>query len=117
MEKLTFSQAVSWYLAIANISIEVLGVVVNQIAKQDAEKAASSIASADVEMQTSPTDVDSDTRPLLSKSADAGSSDMGQKGSQGKPSGDPSDQFDKWTDELDDQLETLKPKIPGNKSG
>lgn len=83
----------------ANIGIEVLGVIINQVAKRDATKfkgVSAKEMSNDAEKHA---DGDSDTKPLLSSSEDT------------KPTDDISSQFDKLSDELDGQLQETKPKF------
>lgn len=101
----------------ANISIEVLGVIINQVAKQDAAKFKSK-SSSTKEMSTDMEkheDLDSDTKPLLSSVADAKDNDGTQEKSQDKPDNDFSSQFDKLSDELDNQLNSSLPKMSGSK--
>lgn len=108
-------QYVAWYLAMANIAIEILGVIINQITKQDAEKfktqSSTNEASADLEKHD---DADSDTKPLLSPSADVKSNDAAPAKSQGTPNDDYSSKFDEMSDELDGQLNDSLPKMSGS---
>lgn len=102
----------------ANIGIEILGVIISQIAKQNAEKFKSLSSSAkgkstDVEKHD---DADSDTKPLLSSPADVKSTQGQSEKPQDNSNDDYSSKFDAFGDELDGELNSTLPKFSGPKS-